>query len=71
MKLNFNCEIHLEMLDQRVLAILCVIDKFLHVFDRNMAQWNTIPDELEDNDSFSESVKFDARSMTTLLPPSK
>ncbi|XP_045677710.1 macrophage scavenger receptor types I and II isoform X1 [Phyllostomus hastatus] len=33
-----------------------------------MAKWNTLPDELEDNDSFSESVKFDARSMTTLLP---
>ncbi|XP_036911169.1 macrophage scavenger receptor types I and II isoform X1 [Sturnira hondurensis] len=32
-----------------------------------MAQWNTIGDELEDDDSFSESVKFDARSMKTLL----
>uniref|UniRef100_A0A8C8YUD8 Macrophage scavenger receptor 1 n=1 Tax=Prolemur simus TaxID=1328070 RepID=A0A8C8YUD8_PROSS len=34
---------------------------FFHVLDRTM-------DQQEDNDSCSESVKFDARSMTALLP---
>ncbi|XP_075842666.1 macrophage scavenger receptor types I and II isoform X1 [Microtus pennsylvanicus] len=32
-------------------------------------QQRLFPDEPEDADSYSESVKFDARSMTTLLPP--
>lgn len=33
-----------------------------------MALWDTFPDQQEDIDSCSESVKFDARSMTALLP---
>ncbi|XP_054422076.1 macrophage scavenger receptor types I and II [Pteronotus mesoamericanus] len=33
-----------------------------------MAEWDSFPNELEDRDSCSESVKFDARSMTALLP---
>ncbi|KAM5279505.1 macrophage scavenger receptor types I and II [Hipposideros larvatus] len=33
-----------------------------------MALWDTCPDQQEDVDSCSESVKFDARSMTALLP---
>ncbi|XP_050003235.1 macrophage scavenger receptor types I and II isoform X3 [Alexandromys fortis] len=32
-------------------------------------QQRLFPDEPEEADSYSESVKFDARSMTTLLPP--
>ncbi|XP_043310503.1 macrophage scavenger receptor types I and II isoform X2 [Cervus canadensis] len=35
-----------------------------------MAQWHDFPDQQEDTDSCTESVKFDARSMTALLPPS-
>ncbi|KAF4026142.1 hypothetical protein G4228_018144 [Cervus hanglu yarkandensis] len=35
-----------------------------------MAQWDDFPDQQEDTDSCTESVKFDARSMTALLPPS-
>ncbi|KAF7462296.1 macrophage scavenger receptor types I and II isoform X1 [Marmota monax] len=34
-----------------------------------MEQLDGFPDQLEDLDSYSESVKFDARSMTALLPP--
>lgn len=34
-----------------------------------MAQWDDFPDQQEDTDSCTESVKFDARSMTALLPP--
>uniref|UniRef100_A0A8C6FI71 Macrophage scavenger receptor 1 n=1 Tax=Moschus moschiferus TaxID=68415 RepID=A0A8C6FI71_MOSMO len=34
-----------------------------------MAQWDDFPDQREDTDSCTESVKFDARSMTALLPP--
>ncbi|XP_040822232.1 macrophage scavenger receptor types I and II isoform X1 [Ochotona curzoniae] len=34
-----------------------------------MARWNSFTDQQEDIDSYSESVKFDARAMTTLLPP--
>lgn len=33
-----------------------------------MTLWDTFPDQQEDIDSCSESVKFDARSMTALLP---
>ena len=44
---------------------------FLHVFDRSMAQWDDFPDQQEDADSCTESVKFDARSVTALLPPRK
>lgn len=36
-----------------------------------MEQWHSFPDQPEDTDSCMESVKFDARSMTALLPPSK
>ncbi|VTJ88551.1 Hypothetical predicted protein, partial [Marmota monax] len=35
----------------------------------SMEQLDGFPDQLEDLDSYSESVKFDARSMTALLPP--
>uniref|UniRef100_A0A8D1ZSG1 SRCR domain-containing protein n=1 Tax=Sus scrofa TaxID=9823 RepID=A0A8D1ZSG1_PIG len=34
-----------------------------------MEQWHSFPDQPEDTDSCMESVKFDARSMTALLPP--
>ncbi|XP_008061456.1 macrophage scavenger receptor types I and II isoform X2 [Carlito syrichta] len=34
-----------------------------------MAQWDRFSGQQEDSDGCSESVKFDARSMTTLLPP--
>ncbi|XP_014641791.1 PREDICTED: macrophage scavenger receptor types I and II [Ceratotherium simum simum] len=34
-----------------------------------MDQWDRFPDQQEDTDNYSESVKFDARSMTALLPP--
>ncbi|XP_010856679.1 PREDICTED: macrophage scavenger receptor types I and II isoform X2 [Bison bison bison] len=34
-----------------------------------MAQWDDFPDQQEDTDSCTESVKFDARSVTALLPP--
>ncbi|XP_077887217.1 macrophage scavenger receptor types I and II isoform X1 [Ictidomys tridecemlineatus] len=34
-----------------------------------MEQLDSFPDQLEDLDTYSESVKFDARSMTALLPP--
>ncbi|KAM5175305.1 macrophage scavenger receptor types I and II isoform 1-T1 [Callospermophilus lateralis] len=34
-----------------------------------MEQLDGFPDQLEDLDTYSESVKFDARSMTALLPP--
>ncbi|XP_055423232.1 macrophage scavenger receptor types I and II isoform X1 [Bubalus kerabau] len=34
-----------------------------------MAQWDDFPDQQEDADSCTESVKFDARSVTALLPP--
>uniref|UniRef100_A0A5F9C3M0 Macrophage scavenger receptor 1 n=1 Tax=Oryctolagus cuniculus TaxID=9986 RepID=A0A5F9C3M0_RABIT len=34
-----------------------------------MAQWDSFTDQQEDTDSCSESVKFDARSNTALLPP--
>ncbi|XP_074240057.1 macrophage scavenger receptor types I and II isoform X2 [Saimiri boliviensis] len=34
-----------------------------------MEQWDGFRDQQEDTDSCSESVKFDARSMTALLPP--
>uniref|UniRef100_A0A8C3WZ11 Macrophage scavenger receptor 1 n=1 Tax=Catagonus wagneri TaxID=51154 RepID=A0A8C3WZ11_9CETA len=34
-----------------------------------MEQWAAFPDQQEDADSCMESVKFDARSMTALLPP--
>ncbi|KAB0351899.1 hypothetical protein FD754_016756 [Muntiacus muntjak] len=34
-----------------------------------MAQWDDFPDQQEDTESCTESVKFDARSMTALLPP--
>uniref|UniRef100_A0A8C5XKX2 Macrophage scavenger receptor 1 n=1 Tax=Microcebus murinus TaxID=30608 RepID=A0A8C5XKX2_MICMU len=33
-----------------------------------MEQWNRFQDQQEDNDSCTESVKFDAHSMTALLP---
>lgn len=33
-----------------------------------MAQWNTFPSQQEDTDSCSDSVKFDAHTMTALLP---
>ncbi|KAF6376502.1 macrophage scavenger receptor 1 [Rhinolophus ferrumequinum] len=33
-----------------------------------MERWDTFPDQEDDADNFSESVKFDARSMTALLP---
>ncbi|XP_060263037.1 macrophage scavenger receptor types I and II isoform X1 [Ovis aries] len=36
---------------------------------KSMAQWDDFPDQQEDTDSCTESVKFDARSMTALLPP--
>uniref|UniRef100_A0A2K6TJM3 Macrophage scavenger receptor 1 n=1 Tax=Saimiri boliviensis boliviensis TaxID=39432 RepID=A0A2K6TJM3_SAIBB len=36
-----------------------------------MEQWDGFRDQQEDTDSCSESVKFDARSMTALLPPSQ
>ncbi|KAM5312557.1 macrophage scavenger receptor types I and II isoform 1-T1 [Glossophaga mutica] len=48
-------------------CLSCTTNWVLSPKPRNMARWNTVPDELEDNDSFSDSVKFDARSMTTLL----
>ncbi|XP_062069399.1 macrophage scavenger receptor types I and II isoform X3 [Lepus europaeus] len=35
----------------------------------SMAQWDSFTDQQEDTDSCSESVKFDARSNTALLPP--
>lgn len=44
---------------------------FFYVFDRSMERWDTFPDQEDDADNFSESVKFDARSMTALLPLSK
>ncbi|PNI29898.1 MSR1 isoform 7 [Pan troglodytes] len=34
-----------------------------------MEQWDHFHNQQEDTDSCSESVKFDARSMTALLPP--
>ncbi|XP_046504580.1 macrophage scavenger receptor types I and II [Equus quagga] len=34
-----------------------------------MEQWDSFSDQPEDADSCTESVKFDARSMTALLPP--
>jgi hypothetical protein len=41
-----------------------------HMLDRIMEQC-IFPDQEEDTHSYSESVKFDARSMTALIPPSK
>ncbi|KAM7111076.1 macrophage scavenger receptor types I and II isoform 2-T2 [Molossus nigricans] len=38
------------------------------VFNRSMEQWDSLPDHQDDANSCSESVKFDARSMTALLP---
>ncbi|XP_036106490.1 macrophage scavenger receptor types I and II isoform X3 [Molossus molossus] len=38
------------------------------VFNRSMEQWDSFPDHQDDANSCSESVKFDARSMTALLP---
>uniref|UniRef100_A0A5F9CYX7 Macrophage scavenger receptor 1 n=1 Tax=Oryctolagus cuniculus TaxID=9986 RepID=A0A5F9CYX7_RABIT len=37
--------------------------------EKSMAQWDSFTDQQEDTDSCSESVKFDARSNTALLPP--
>ncbi|XP_026364244.3 macrophage scavenger receptor types I and II isoform X2 [Ursus arctos] len=37
-------------------------------FFRSMEQWNSFLDQQDDTDNCSESVKFDARSMTALLP---
>uniref|UniRef100_A0A8C9Q9B7 Macrophage scavenger receptor 1 n=1 Tax=Spermophilus dauricus TaxID=99837 RepID=A0A8C9Q9B7_SPEDA len=36
---------------------------------KKMEQLDRFPDQLEDLDTYSESVKFDAHSMTALLPP--
>ncbi|XP_034503375.1 macrophage scavenger receptor types I and II isoform X3 [Ailuropoda melanoleuca] len=38
------------------------------IFFRSMEQWNSFLDQQDDTDNCSESVKFDARSMTALLP---
>ena len=68
LKLNFNFQFQLETLCHRALDLSCVTSVFFHVSDRSMEQWNSFLDQQDDTDNCSESVKFDARSMTALLP---
>ncbi|XP_015848306.2 macrophage scavenger receptor types I and II isoform X1 [Peromyscus maniculatus bairdii] len=59
--LGFSCKE--REVDKSVLPPLPAMTK------ETTEQQRLCPDEPEDADSYSESVKFDARSMTALLPP--
>lgn len=52
----------------RALDPSCVTKVFFLMSDRSMEQWNSSEDQQDDTDNRSESVKFDAHSMTALLP---